>query len=45
MLLKTTNLKHVTERQRDVLEITYDGEEDTCNFDNILDLILGDLVI
>ena len=26
-------------------EIAYDGEEDTCNFDIILDLILGDLVI
>jgi hypothetical protein len=28
-----------------LFEIVYDGEEDTCNFDIILDLILGDLVI
>lgn len=26
-------------------EIAYDGEEGTCNFDIILDLILGDLII
>ena len=28
-----------------LFEIAYDGEEDSCNFDIILDLILGDLVI
>jgi len=28
-----------------LFEITYDCEEDSCNFDIILDLILGDLVI
>ena len=28
-----------------LFEIAYDGEEDTCNFDIILDLTLGDLVI
>ena len=28
-----------------LFEITYDGEEGTCNFDIILDVMLGDLVI
>ena len=28
-----------------LLELAYDGETDTCNFDVILDIILGDLVI
>ena len=28
-----------------LFEITYDGEDNSCNFDIILDLIFGDLVI
>ena len=28
-----------------LFELSYDGEVDTCNFDVILDIILGDLVI
>ena len=28
-----------------LFEIAYNGEEDTCNFDIILDLILGDIII